>query len=123
MATHEVKLKLSTAQVLCVGITLGFVIGVPAGIASFLYGWNSVESGNHQEAERVVVPLPESHGITGFSSSQVREYAGRLMWIADIKAACEKKGRGIVEVNTFEDADHFERICATPSTPPAPPKP
>lgn len=123
MATHEVNLKLSSAQILCIGLTLGIVIGASSGIAAFRYGWNNGGSGNHQEADRAVVPLSKSNGITGFSSSQVREYAGRLMWIADIKAACEKKGEGTVEVNTVEDADYFERVCATPSLPPAPPQP
>lgn len=117
MAIHEVKL--SAAQILWIGITLGFVVGVPSGIASFLYGWNSGGSGKHAEVEPAIAPLPS--GITGFSGGQVREYAGRLMWIADIKSSCEKSGYGPVEIKTFEDADFYTRVCTPPLTPPPPP--
>jgi len=45
MATHEVSLKLSTAQVFILALGLGIAIGIPTGIAAYQYGWSKGASG------------------------------------------------------------------------------
>jgi hypothetical protein len=118
MASHEVNLKLSTFQVVILSLGLGVALGIPTGITAYEYGWSKGASGDHSEVKPMVARESDASGITGFTSSQVREYAGRLMWIADIKAACEKAGIGNVEVTTFESAEFYKKSCAIPDVPP-----
>lgn len=59
MATHEVNLKLSTAQVFILALGLGFAIGVPTGIAAYQYGWSKGASGQHANIQVGGSPLDD----------------------------------------------------------------
>lgn len=59
MATHEVNLKLSTAQVIILGIGLGFALGVPTGVAAYQYGWSKGASGQHANIQVGISPLDD----------------------------------------------------------------
>lgn len=47
MRSHEIKFKLSTADLLIIGLGIGIVLGIPAGIAAYKYGLSTGISDNY----------------------------------------------------------------------------
>ncbi|HHQ2687576.1 hypothetical protein LDZ95_19025 [Pseudomonas aeruginosa] len=59
MSTHEINLKLSSAQLFILGIALGVAIGIPVGVAAYQYGWSQGSSGQHANIQVGVSPLDD----------------------------------------------------------------
>ncbi|WP_311061487.1 hypothetical protein [Pseudomonas aeruginosa] len=61
MATHEVNLSFSTAQIfiLALSLGLGIAIGIPTGIAAYKYGWSKGASGQQSTLQVGLPPLDD----------------------------------------------------------------